>query len=67
MATALFHGGPLDGLRRDIPEHGPAWIRYWEQQDEFPFEVKIHWYCIKKGTKRTYTYAGEGNVPCQDD
>lgn len=51
MASGTFRGGPLDGTRHKIPEHGPAWVRLHDH-------LGYHWYAWKKGSKRTYTYAG---------
>ena len=51
MAPGTFRGGPLDGQRHKVPEHGPAWVRYFDAEG-------CHWYAWKKGSKRTYTYAG---------
>lgn len=51
LAAGTFRGGPLDGQRRPVPEHGPAWVRYFDSDG-------CHWYAWKKGSKRTYTHAG---------
>ena len=51
MAAGTFRGGPLDGRRLEVPEHGPAWVRYHE-------DGVVHWYAWKQGSKRTYTYVG---------
>ena len=50
--AGAFRGGPLDGQRRDVPKFGPAFVR-WHGEDA------VHWYARKKGSLRTYLYAGE--------
>ena len=45
LAAAPFSGGPLDGQRRRVPEHGPAIVTFRE-----------HFYAVRKGRKRTYDW-----------
>jgi hypothetical protein len=52
MATATFRGGPLDGQRHKVPEHGPAIVRVHGP-------TAIEFYVHRKGTVRTYEYAGQ--------
>jgi hypothetical protein len=52
VAVGTFRGGPLDGQRRKVPEHGPAIVRLHTAG-------AIHYYAHRKGSRRTYDYAGE--------
>ena len=52
LAPGAFRGGPLDGQRPRVPVHGPAWVRHHEAG-------VFYFYAQKRGTLRTYPYAGE--------
>ena len=54
LASGKFNGGPLDGARHRVPEHGPALVRT-------AVEGAVHFYAHKTGTARTYSYVGEAS------
>lgn len=51
MALGTFRGGPLNGQRHLVPEHGPGWCRHHH-------DGVVEWYAHRVRTLRTYAHVG---------